>query len=190
MDCSPPGFSFHGILQARVLEWVGMPSSRGSSRPRDRTRFSYLSFTGRRVLYHSRHLGSPRYTRHRLLRAHNRCSPKAISALLSYKRGRGEEHRKGALQGTAQVFATVVTSLLIVIIRHLLFFRGCDGPSVTVAMETQCAVPDWTVRGLLLEAALQAYGGPRGGLWRRERGELGVVGRRRWPPRSDARRES
>ena len=35
LDCSPPGFSVHGILQARILEGVGMPSSRGSSRPRD-----------------------------------------------------------------------------------------------------------------------------------------------------------
>ena len=37
MDCSPPGSSVHEILQARILEWVAMPSSRGSSRPRDRT---------------------------------------------------------------------------------------------------------------------------------------------------------
>ena len=33
-DCSPPGCSVHGILQARTLEWVAMPSSRGSSWPR------------------------------------------------------------------------------------------------------------------------------------------------------------
>ena len=32
--CSPPGSSVHGILQARILEWVAMPSSRGSSDPR------------------------------------------------------------------------------------------------------------------------------------------------------------
>ena len=31
MDCSPLGSSIHGILQARLLEWVAMPSSRGSS---------------------------------------------------------------------------------------------------------------------------------------------------------------
>ena len=37
MDCSPPGFSVHGILQAGILEWVAMLSSRGSSRPRDGT---------------------------------------------------------------------------------------------------------------------------------------------------------
>ena len=34
-DCSPPGSSVHGLLQARILEWVAMPSSRGSSQPRD-----------------------------------------------------------------------------------------------------------------------------------------------------------
>ena len=31
IDCSPPGFSLHGILQARILEWIATPSSRGSS---------------------------------------------------------------------------------------------------------------------------------------------------------------
>ena len=36
MDCRPPGSSVHGILQARILEWVAMPSSRGSSQPRNR----------------------------------------------------------------------------------------------------------------------------------------------------------
>ena len=39
-DCSPPGSSVHGILQARILEWVAMPSSRGSSQPRDRAQVS------------------------------------------------------------------------------------------------------------------------------------------------------
>ena len=37
MNCSPSGSSVHGILQARILEWVAMPSSSGSSWPRDRT---------------------------------------------------------------------------------------------------------------------------------------------------------
>ena len=40
MDCSPPGSSVHGILQAGILEWVAMPSSRGSSRLRDRNHVS------------------------------------------------------------------------------------------------------------------------------------------------------
>ena len=52
MDCSPPGASVHGILQAKKLEWVAMPSSRRSSRPRDRNRVSYTSCIGRQVLYH------------------------------------------------------------------------------------------------------------------------------------------
>ena len=37
MDCSPPGSSVHGILQARILEWVAIPFSRSSSWPRDWT---------------------------------------------------------------------------------------------------------------------------------------------------------
>ena len=37
MDCSPPGSSIHGIFQARVLEWVAISFSRGSSPPRNRT---------------------------------------------------------------------------------------------------------------------------------------------------------
>ena len=42
MDCNPADFSVNGILQARILEWVAMPSFRGSSQPRDRTHI-YLS---------------------------------------------------------------------------------------------------------------------------------------------------
>ena len=49
MVCSPPGSSVHGILQARILEWVAISSFRGSSQPRDRT---CLSYTGRQILYH------------------------------------------------------------------------------------------------------------------------------------------
>ena len=48
MDCSLPGSSVHGISQARILEWVAMPSSRGSSRPRDPSRISYVSCIGSR----------------------------------------------------------------------------------------------------------------------------------------------
>ena len=46
MDCSPPGSSVHGILQARILEWVVSSFSRGSSRPRDLTQVSHI--VGRR----------------------------------------------------------------------------------------------------------------------------------------------
>ena len=43
MDCSLPGSSVHGILQAGILEWVAFPFSRGSSWPRDQTWISYIS---------------------------------------------------------------------------------------------------------------------------------------------------
>ena len=52
MDCCPPGSSVHEISQARILEWVAMPSSRGSSRSRDRTHLCCISCIGRRILYH------------------------------------------------------------------------------------------------------------------------------------------
>ena len=53
MDCSPPGSSVHDtILQARILEWITMPSFRGSSWPRDWTCVSYIYCIGRWFLYH------------------------------------------------------------------------------------------------------------------------------------------
>ena len=42
MDCSPPGSSVHGVLQARILKWVAIPSSRGSSQPKDWTQVSCI----------------------------------------------------------------------------------------------------------------------------------------------------
>ena len=58
MDYSPEGSSVHGILQARILEWVAMPSSRGSSWPRNWICISQSSWIGRWVLYHEYHVGS------------------------------------------------------------------------------------------------------------------------------------
>ena len=43
VDCSLPGSSIHGIFQARILEWVAICLSRGSSRPRDRTRVLHIA---------------------------------------------------------------------------------------------------------------------------------------------------
>ena len=43
LDCSPPGASVHGILQARILQWVAISFSGASSRPRDLTRVSYIA---------------------------------------------------------------------------------------------------------------------------------------------------
>ena len=50
VDCSPSCFSVYGVFQARILEWVAISSSRGSSWPRDQTHVSYI---GRWVLYRS-----------------------------------------------------------------------------------------------------------------------------------------
>ena len=55
LDCSLPGSSVHGILQARILEWVAIPFSRGSSQPKNGTQVSQ-----RQILYPLRHQGRPR----------------------------------------------------------------------------------------------------------------------------------
>ena len=52
MDWSPPGSSVHGIFQARISEWEIISFSQGSSRPRDRTHISCISYIGRCFLYH------------------------------------------------------------------------------------------------------------------------------------------
>ena len=51
MDCNPSGCSIHGILQARILEWVANSSSKGYSWPRDWTCVSYTSCIGRQVVF-------------------------------------------------------------------------------------------------------------------------------------------
>ena len=61
MDCSLPCSSVHGILQARILEWVTMPSSKGSSWPSDWIQ-CHVSCIGRWVLYHQHHLGGLGYS--------------------------------------------------------------------------------------------------------------------------------
>ena len=64
MSCSPPGSSVQGISQARILEWITISSSRGSSRPREQTHVTCFSRTGRRVLYHWATWEAPIYTVH------------------------------------------------------------------------------------------------------------------------------
>ena len=56
MDCSPPGSSVHGLLQARILEWLAISSSRGTSLPRD---WAHVSCIGRRDSLPLSHQGSP-----------------------------------------------------------------------------------------------------------------------------------
>ena len=65
MDCNPPSSSVHWILQARTLEWVAFPFSRGSSWPRDWNFVSWDSYIGSSILYYwatwkaQCHLGQP-----------------------------------------------------------------------------------------------------------------------------------
>ena len=58
MDYSPLGSSVHGILQARILEWVAISFSRGSSQPKDWTCISWISCIGRWIVYHWCPLGT------------------------------------------------------------------------------------------------------------------------------------
>ena len=51
--CNPMNYTVHGILQARILEWVTGPFSRGCSQPRDQTQVSW-------ILYQLNNQGSPR----------------------------------------------------------------------------------------------------------------------------------
>ena len=52
IDCSLTVSSVHGILQTRILEWIAIPSSKGSSRSRDRTHVSCVFCIGRQIFYH------------------------------------------------------------------------------------------------------------------------------------------
>ena len=67
VTCSPPGSFVHGILQGRILQWVAMPSSRGSFWPRDHTclrspalagRFFTISATGKPMIYSWPHINA------------------------------------------------------------------------------------------------------------------------------------
>ena len=51
IGCSLPGSSVHGILQALIVEWGALPSSRGSAGLRDQTRISYVFCIGRQIFF-------------------------------------------------------------------------------------------------------------------------------------------
>ena len=63
MDCSLPGSSVYGILQATILKWEAIPFSRGSSPPRDWTHISMYS----RQIFSLNHQGSPQNTQNKLI---------------------------------------------------------------------------------------------------------------------------
>ena len=59
MDCSSPASSVHGISQARILEWVAISFSRGSSQPKGQTQASFESCIGSQILLPLSYLRSP-----------------------------------------------------------------------------------------------------------------------------------
>ena len=67
MNCIPVDSTVHVILQARTLEWVAIPFSRGSSRPRDQT---HVSCIAREILYHLSHQGRPNNEGHPIENKH------------------------------------------------------------------------------------------------------------------------
>ena len=85
-DCNPLGSYVHGILQARILEWVAISFSRGSSWPRDQTHISYVSCTGWWVLYHQHHktmLNCPLTN----MQSHQQCTRVTVPMILSNNGG-------------------------------------------------------------------------------------------------------
>ena len=64
MDCNLPRFSVHGILQARILEWIAISFSMRSSHPKD---WTWVSCIGKQILYHLSHLLCYNFNFHRFV---------------------------------------------------------------------------------------------------------------------------
>ena len=75
MDYSLTGSSVHGILQARILQWVAISFSRGSSWPRDQT---HISCIGRQILYHLRATWEAQINKQNYWKTKQNGSPKGI----------------------------------------------------------------------------------------------------------------
>ena len=82
MGLSPPGSSVHGLLQAKIPEWVAIPSSRGSSPPRNWTCVSYVSCIWKQILYHELYLGSPLWAQER-----KKKTPSSPSSISTFREG-------------------------------------------------------------------------------------------------------
>ena len=75
VDCCQSSSSVHGSLQARILEWVAMPSFRGSYQPRDQTCISYVFSIGKWVPYHQHCLSESQSIVSDSLQSHGLYSP-------------------------------------------------------------------------------------------------------------------
>ena len=88
MDHSPPGSSVHGILLTRILEWVVMPSSRGSSCLRDQTHVSCVSSTAGRF-FTAEPCGKPQLTLYYRSNYASKANPKKKGSDLWSPQGKG-----------------------------------------------------------------------------------------------------
>ena len=134
MDYSLPGSSVHGIFQARILEWVAMPSSRGSSWPRNQTHVSCVSCIGRWVLYHPR---SPTLVK-------VGTNTVAVSSL-AHKR-----HRAGGETGEVGLLPALPTRLPSIMLPH---WREV----LENTQHHQWGIPAWTIQPELNQTSRSNY---------------------------------
>ena len=136
MDCSPPGSSVHGILQARILEWVAMPSSRGSSWPRDWTQVSCTAGE----FFPLSHLGNPIYVNAMLCFVTQSCS--TLCSPMDYRPPGSSDHRDSLRQNTGvgchallqRIFPTQESNLSLLNYRQILYDWATQKPQVTASL--------------------------------------------------------
>ena len=146
VSCSPPDSSVHGILQARTLEWVAIPFSRGSSRPRDQTRVSCIA--GRPFLIWANRgaLTSPKGT----LIWESGCKSEGKGGHNAVPRGQLPEHRQhregwgsnlAAGEGDWKILSTPV--LLSLWVGMWLGYSVCDSEISSFISSVVKSVGDW-----------------------------------------------
>ena len=160
LDCSPPGSSVHGILQARMLEWVALPSSRGSALPRDRTRIFYVSGIGGWALYHQHYLRNPHSGGKRLTPPLPTTPFPGLCPL-----GRSEDTRIGVFldlsHGASPPWRSSVLLGSLMQLDHL-FLCSLSGPHILLARHQTCPGHNSENTRLSFTDGIQ---GPREGPW-------------------------
>ena len=164
MDSGPPGSSVHGILQARILEWVAMPSLRGSSRPRNRTCVSWI---GRRILYQLRppgklvslelHVGKGKFILAHSIELYQSKIPKAVL-------GANNTHSHTYLNSFLMGFSPVRASLVAQLVKNLLamwetwvWSLGWEDP-LEKGQATHSSILAWRIPWTVYSMGLQKVG--------------------------------
>ena len=124
MDCKTPGSSVHGLLQARILEWVAISSSRGSSQPKDLTHVSGSAALQVESLPPSR-LGSPITFTHSANSLHSECQRWKLShACLMEENGVRCVWTPNHITSPWMAPSTTPYSLPIILMKQSLFFSS------------------------------------------------------------------